>query len=636
MPELLNIGSSGLRAVQQALSTTSNNIVNANTEGYSRQRVDLDGTPSQRYGDAFLGTGVTVTSVTRAYDEHLTAQVRELTSSQSAAASRSDMLSRLDSLLSNAETGLNERIQGYFNALQDLAANPAGTAERQVVLAEAQTLAARAQGFGESIASIEEEVEDRLANLTVEINDLTRSIADVNLRLNAGSSASSAPNDLLDQRDRLLAQLSERVDITVLPDINNTVTVQINQGLSLVSGSESSDISVSQHPYVARASVVSHVGSSFETPLADVVTGGTLGGLLAFRETALNPLKDQLGLVTTNLAQAVNDQHALGLDARGVAGGNFFTTPSATVLPHTDNGGTANLSVALDDVTALRATAYKVTFDGTDWHVDGEDGTTATGSLPMSLDGLTISVTGSAAAGDSFLVQPVRQALNNFDVALISESAIAAASPVAANVDVTNMGDPVITGLGNGSTTGLPLAADVVMTFDPDALGAGVPGFVVTGSTVTTIAYDPTTDQNGITVSLPAEGDLSFTLSGQPADGDVIRISNNSGFVGDNTNLLAMIDLQAQRRVGGEASFEDAYGSAVTRIGVESRHASVSAEADSALLRDASATLANVTGVNLEEEAANLLRLQQAYQANAQLISVADSLFQTLLGATRG
>jgi flagellar hook-associated protein 1 FlgK len=294
------------------------------------------------------------------------------------------------------------------------------------------------------------------------------------------------------------------------------------------------------------------------------------------------------------------------------------------------------MSVTLDDVSDVVATDYLVIYDGSQWSaLRNSDGEVTTGPGPLSVDGMTISFTGTAVVGDSFVLEPTRQGASMFNMALGRPADIALASPVTGSVASANAGDARISQLTVTSTTGLPLVSDVVLTFDENAMGAGVPGFLVAGSVVTSIAYDPATEKSGKTFTLPDAGNLQIELSGVPLQGDQLSISNNASGVGDNRNALAMIDLQGARILEqGNSTYQNVYGNLVADVGTTTRQAQINSETETRLLQQAIASRESVSGVNLDEEAADLLRFQQAYQAAAQMIAVADTMFQTLLSAT--
>ena len=288
----------------------------------------------------------------------------------------------------------------------------------------------------------------------------------------------------------------------------------------------------------------------------------------------------------------------------------------------------------LSATTLLTGDDYNLRYDGSQWTLTNlTTKNTQSGAGPFSVDGLTIGVAGAPVAGDAFSIQPTRQGATLFSVVLNGPEGFAAASPLRSSEALPNTGTGEIGTLAITDPTALPLAGAVSLTFNPDALGAGVPGYDVAGMAGGPLAYDPALESNGKTFSLAG---FDVTVSGVPDDGDVLSIENNSSGTGDNRNALALSDLQTSRLLaGGTATYQDVYGSLVADIAVQTRQAETGANTGAVLLQQATAARDSVSGVNLDEEAANLIQFQQAYQAAAQMIAVADTLFQTLLAATR-
>ncbi|MCB1692374.1 MAG: flagellar hook-associated protein FlgK [Pseudomonadales bacterium] len=639
MAEVLNIGTSGLLALQRAISTTSNNIVNANTEGYTRQTVSFESLPGQRLGNYYLGNGVSTGDIQRVYDAHVVATSRDLTASLGSNQTMSDLLGRVENLLADSDTSVSQGIQKFFDSLNALSQNPTGSSEREVVLSEAKSLVSQVHYLDNNFSQLGDEVGSRLGSAVSEINELAGSIAKVNERLLAQRDVTNAPGDLLDQRDLLLSKLAEKVKIQVNESPDGGVDVFIGNGQALVVGTRASSLATTLNEYdPSRVEVTYNPDSGIFTPITSQLSGGEIGGLLNFRNQVLDPARDQLGIVVAGMTETLNAQHHLGVDLAGNAGGDFFSASTAGIATSTKNQGTAALSVSLDDVGAVQATDYLVRYDGTNWSViRRNDGSVTTGGMPVTIDGMTIAVSGAAQSGDSFLVTPTRGAASGFALAINRGQDIAAASPVRETVSATNLGDADISDMTVSSGTGLPLASDITLTFDPNALGPGFPGFVVAGAPSFPIAFDPATDAGGKSVTLSGPGGLTFTLSGTPTAGDSIVISNNTSGGGDNRNALALADLGGSKLVeGGNSTYQDAYGNLVARVGGQSRYSQLNVSTDSKLLDQANAQRESISGVNLDEEASNLLKYQQAYQAAARLVSAAESMFQVLINATGG
>lgn len=636
MADLLGIGATSLLSLQQALNTTGHNIANANTPGYSRQQVDFSTLPAQLKGDFYLGSGVQVDGVRRVYDQFLIDEVRGRTASQSNFESFHTLASRLDNLLADSATGLGPVLQNFFNAMQDVANNPGSIPERQVLLGEANVLADRFHYLDNAFASINDEVNSRLEVLVSEINSLAANIAELNNDIARATTLGGGqpPNDLLDARDQLLNELSGKVGVTTVEQSDGSLNVLIGNGQPLVIGAQASRLQTFSDPYDGSRLVVGYASPSGHlTDIGRFLNGGEIQGVLDFREQVLQPAINQLGLVAAGLTATFNQQHRLGIDLNGQPGGDFFNPLSATVAAHGDNGGTGSVAVTIDDVSEITASDYLLRYDGSQYQLTRlSDNTTQSGAGPFVVDGMTITPSGSPAVGDSFLIRPTGNAAGLFDVIVSGPAGIAAAAPLRDSTTASNSGSAAINDLAIADTGSLPLAGSITLTFNPDALGAGIPGFDVAGIAGGPLAYDPASESNGKSFTL---GDISFSVSGVPASGDSLVIENNLDGSGDNRNALALAALQTEKLLdGGLSSYQDVYGNLVADVGVKTHQAEAGMTTENILLQQAVEARDSVSGVNLDEEAANLIRYQQAYQASAQMIAVANELFQTLLNAT--
>lgn len=636
MADLLNLGTTALNAIQQAINTTGHNISNVNTQGYSRQSVEFATLPPQFLGGSFLGSGATVETIERAYDDFLTAQLRERTASFAEFETLQGLTSRLDNLLADPAIGLSSVLNSFFGAVQDVANNPGSLPERQVLLGQAQTLADRFAYLDSRLGGLESEINARIVTNVGEINELSAGIADINTQIVSAIARGQGeqPNDLLDTRDELIRELSSKIGITTLAQSDGSVNVMVGTGQPLVVGSTLVRLQAQPDPDGSNALVVGRENLAGTTDdISRFISGGELGALLEFREGGLGPARNDIGLLAIGVTETFNAQHRLGVDLNGQPGGDLFTPVSPIYTPAPTNAGSGVLSVAIDDVAGLTGDNYRVAFDAGQWTVTNLSTQAAqTGAGPFSIDGITIAVSGAPANGDSFLVEPTIQGASRFSLAISDPQAFAAASPLRAPLQLSNSGNSEISGLTVSDVSGLPLATAVTLTFNPDALGVGVPGYDVTGVAGGPLAYDPATEANGKDFTL---GGFSFSVGGTPQDGDALVIENNTSGTGDNRNALALAGLQTERTLsGGLSSYQEAYGAVVGDLALQSQRAQTGLTTETILLEQATAARDSVSGVNLDEEAANLIRYQQAYQAAAQIISIADQLFQTLINAT--
>lgn len=635
MADIFGTATSGLQAYQRALSTASHNIANANTPGYSRQRVELSTRPPQLSGAGYVGSGVQVDSVRRVYDQFLTDRVRSSTSSVGDLQTFAQFSGRVANLLGDADAGLNGSLENFFNAAQGVANDPSSIPARQLMLSEAESLATRFQYLDGQVGAMRKEVNDQLATVTAEINGLSRAIADINkdIVVATGRAGGQPPNDLLDQRDQLLEELSGLVSITTLTQDDGSVNVFVGNGQALVTGGSAATLNTAGNGFdVTEKEIVYSVGGS-AVVITDSLSGGKLGGLLRFREEILDPAQNSLGRVAVVLGTEFNAQHAQGMDLDGVLGGAFFDLGTPQVSGLSTNTGTLGVTYDSANIAELTTRDYVVSHNGTAWTLADSEGNTEvlTGAGPFNVHGLTIDV-GAAVAGDRYQIRPTRSAGEDIGLAIGNVRAIAAAAPVRIGEATTATGMPVNTGDGVLRFAGVDdgfSATNVAIDLSYDV---GTATFNYTGSSSGSFAYDPLTD-SGTTFNIAG---VNFTITGTPADGDAFTIDTNTNGTGDNTNALALAGLQTALTVeNGTTNFQGAYAQMISDVGTRARQAEIGHTAQQALQRQAVSDRAAVAGVNLDEEAANLLRFQQAYQAMAQVVTVADSMFQTLLNAVR-
>lgn len=650
--DLLGTAVSGLMAFQRQLATTGHNISNVNTPGFSRQNVQLDARLPQFSGDGFIGNGVQITTVKRSYDDFLTAQVRTSTSANSQLQQFVQSASQVDNLLSDPRAGLAPSLQSFFDAVHALANDPTSTTGRQILLSQANALADRFHYLDARLTDLRNGVNISINTAVNEINNLANSIATVNDQIVKASSNASGqlPNDLLDKRDELIAQLAERVSVSTVPQDNGALNVFIGNGQTLVIGGTANTLAVVTNQYDATRFEIGYQMGGATSNISSSITGGTLGGMLDFRNQILDTTQNALGRVAIGVSATFNDQHQLGVDLNGALGGNFFnpidtTSSTSRVL----TASAALVGVTITNPAALTSSDYRLDFNaGTYTLTRVSDGVVvypANATFPAgAIDGLTFTLTGSApAAGDSFLIQPTRLGAKDIGVALTDPARIAAAGPLRTGAATNGSGLPTNLGTGTisagsvSNTAGLPLAANITLTFDPDAGGLGIPGFVVGGGAPTPQLYDPATEGAGKTFTFAGFGGITFTMAGTPQDGDSFVISNNTNAASDNRNALALGDLRTVLTLANStATYENAYGQVVADVGTNTHRAQVNQNAQQSVLTQATEARDSVAGVNLDEEAANMVRFQQAYQAAAQMIAVSNSVFQTMLDAVRG
>lgn len=647
---MLDIGSSALLSYQRTLDTIGHNVANVNTPGYSRQRVELAARPGQGYGFGFMGAGVDVTTITRSYNQFLVDGIRESSSAYHEQDTLATLAGNLDNLLADDRSGLSPVLSDFFAAVQGVANDPTSTAARQVMLSEAQTLASRFAELSDWMENSHDDLAGRMTAKTQEINQLAEGIASVNRQIIEVSSGASGqpPNDLLDARDQLVMDLSKLVSLTTTTQEDGALNVFVGSGQSLVLGVRSSTMGV-QQAINDPGQIDITIGAAGQPPVivTDLVSGGELGGLLDYRGRVLEPAMDGLGRIAVELGTFMNDQHRAGVTLNGLPGQDLFTVASPQVVADVANSG--SISVAFDDVSQLTADNYRLRFDGSSWSLARADSgqnvaLSGTGTVadPFVAEGVRITVGAGAAAGDAYTIRPVRDGAAAFGVSVTDPRDLALAAPVTTAASVANTGTGqispgTVTDISNPAFQSPPgtLSPNVLIRFTGptayEVIDQSTSGVIDTG------VYNPATGTDVFpTANLGIDYGYQVRITGNPAAGDEFTVSYNSSGVGDNRNALLMADLQINRLMnGGSASFNDAYGEMVAEVGVRTRQAQVGSDVQQRVLEQNEAAWSAESGVNLDEEAADLVRFQQAYQAAAQIISVADQLFDTLINAVR-
>ncbi|MFL9869429.1 flagellar hook-associated protein FlgK [Paraburkholderia fungorum] len=653
---LINLGLSGLNAAQWGLTTTGQNISNASTPGYTIETPVYAESAGQYTGSGYLPQGVSTVTVTRQYSQYLTTQLNNAQSSGGSLSTYNTLISQLNNLVGSPTAGIASAITSYFTGLQNVSNNASSLATRQTAMSGAQTLVNQINAAGQQYDALRQSVNTQLGNTVSQINSYTQQIAQLNGQISQASTQGQPPNQLMDQRDLAVSNLSQLIGVNVV-NSNGSYSVFMSNGQPLVSSTNSYNLGTAPSTGDTSELSVQYLGQAGANPAAapqnlpdSKVTGGTLGGLLAFRSQTLDPAEAQLGAIAVSFASQVNAQNSLGITLAGTQGGALFSVGGPTVYANTQNTGNAQLNVSFANPAQPTTGDYTLAFNGTTYTLTDNSTGNVVGSatnLTQPINGLNFSTTGAMKAGDSFTVEPTRGALNSFNSATADPSAIAAAAPVLGSATASNTGTGTITQgtvtagytMPNATTTlsyngtgltGFPAGSTVTVT-------AGTPPTTNTYNTTTTpvIPYSSTTGAT-LTINNAAAGSMngvSVTISGAPASGDTFTIGPNTGASNDGRNALALSNLSgAKAMAGGTVTLTGAYANYVNQIGNQTNQIQTSSTAQTALVTQITTAQQSVSGVNINEEAANLLQYQQLYQANSKVIQTAQTLFQTLLG----
>lgn len=668
MADILSIGISGLQVSQGALKTTGNNITNANTPGYSRERVIIEPQPQQFVGVGYIGSGAKITSVQRVVDQFYIGQLRADTSTFNSLDVNATQLGQLDSLLADQSTGLSPTLQQLFSDFQQASQDPTSVPVRQVVLSDLGTLSQRFNTLYAQLQNQSQTVNQSLDSLTSQVTSLADNIAKLNQSIvDQGGVTGAPPNSLIDQRDELLRQVAELVGVKTVTQSDGMVNVFIGSGQPLVVGNQANTLSTATSATDPTQRTIQLSAGASSVDVTSAVNGGKLGGLVSFQQGTLSSAYNSLGRIAISVADALNTQQKLGIDLNGNAGTNLFTdintagAMTARVLRSTNNTGGDQPGVFITNPSALTASDYKLTFSSATAYTLTRisDGTTvAAGTLSGgqttipaagSIDGfqVQISATPTFAAGDTFAIQPTKLGAQAIGVAIQKPEELALAQPIRTSANATNTGGGIISqGIMvpeyNAATPGTsfnvanPLTQPLLVQFT----SATAYQILNNSNPAAPVAFVPpltgtiTPGQNNIVQINNAAGVPSYqlTLAGNPATGDRFTVSQNTAGTSDNRNALALAGLSLTKIVGG-LNVSDAYGQLVSAVGSKTAAAKNNRDAADTLLTQSQANRDSVSAVNLDEEAANLIKFQQAYQASAQVITIARSLFTSLLSA---
>ncbi|OHC17885.1 MAG: flagellar hook-associated protein FlgK [Pseudomonadales bacterium GWC2_63_15] len=678
MADLLSIGLSGLSASKTQLSITGHNITNVNTPGYSRQDASQATRSPQFSGAGYIGSGTSLVDVRRSYSEFLTSQLRSSTSLNSDVEAYKSQIDQLDSLLAGTTTGITPSLQKFFSALQTAAEDPANIPARQLVLAEAEGLARRFNTVYDRLSEQNSFTNKQMSAVTDQVNRLAGSIGSLNEAIAIAAANGKQPNDLLDARDEAVRQLSGYIGVTVVPQDDSSFNVFIGSGQPLVVGSTVAKLEVVPGQGDPNRHEVQFISGGSRQGITSQITGGELGGLIRYREEVLDSTMNSLGRLSLAVSDQVNTQLRQGLDLKGGVGEALFgnyNEPALAKLRVNAFAGNSNAQPVLNitDTSVLTTSDYLMEYDASGPKVrrlsdnqlmtvtESPAGTLSIADKNGVDQGFQVVLGNPApAVGDKFSLQPTRRGAADIKATLDQADQLAFAAPVRAESNLQNagtgaIGQPDMTSgpspISISALQGLFGSNGATLTFtEPDTvtITGGTAQFrsVDDSTTPPTVSYSATaTIQPGQSNSLvvgDANYQFEFSLSGTPKDNDRFAMAFNQSGVSDNRNALKLVDLQTKQTVGVDAavngsgfSFTDGYGELVERVGTLTAQARMDSEATGSILKQATDNRDSLSAVNLDEEAANLIKFEQYYNASAQIIQVARSLFDTLISSFR-
>lgn len=650
---LLNVGSRALLANQVALQTAGHNIANVNTPGYSRQSVVLQTVQGQFTGGGYIGKGVDVQTILRNQSELLTRQAAQAGSIQASDSVRAERMRQLQEVFSGGTEGLGASINDMMNALSDVVSSPTDITARNVVLTRMSETAARMRSSAERLNDIQFTVSQQLQGSIDTVNNLATQIAAVNEQVARAKGNGQTPNDLLDQRDQLIREMNQYVQVSQIPADDGTVGLFVGGSQPLVLGNVATELSVGDATAFPGSGQLKLFFNRPGEPAFEmdenVLGGGSVPGLLRFNNTDLAEGRNLLGRIAMGIGMIMNEQQQLGLTLDGQVGKPLFSLP-ASMPGSTSGAGVGN--VTFTDPTKFSASDYEIQFTtGTAGQVvrlsDGKTTafTSAANLATLQIDGLQFNLTTPGAPGERMLFKPFSTAAANIQSLVYSPRDLAAANPINAAMGTANSGTLQLSSLkatGEPNPPGLVLPPNANAAAVPPALG----GVQLTFNAGPPITYDVLNRASPPTTLATAQPYVSgtpisingweITLVGTPKSGDTVVVGNAldpkygdayTRNAGNASSLLGLRDV----KMFDESTLSDGYASAIAQVGTRTQSALFATKLSEALANNLERDRTAVSGVNLDEEAARLIQYQQAYQASAKMIQIAQNIFDSLI-----
>ena len=644
MANLFSIGKSGLMAYQNAISVTGNNVANASTPGYSKQQTQFEALATKGRGE-----GIDVKAIVRSHDDFVNREIRNSISNYQKLATFYQYSSQLDTYLGSESTSISVGFDNFNEALHAVIDDPSSMTNRQMLINAMSDLSSRFNGLSDQIDLQYAQLKDNLSGSVSQVNELSKEIA----RLNNLLGVSTAENlQLLDQRDELLKELSTLLPISTIEDKNGAVDVYVGSGDVLVLGSKATELTMVEDAFDPRKNAMA-IKSDYSTVLIrGGIDGGIIGGLLEYRDNMLAVSELDVNRLAVAFSDYINENHQQGINLQGNLGDfllkdvNEPQFKANRVAVEKNNLGNLSMQIGIKDPNLLKTTEYTLTFtSATDYIINRvSDGTTASsGTLygvpsTISLDGFDVEFTaGGASSGDRFLLRPLSTGSRNMKLNIKDPELLAFAAPIRAQrsnlnagsakldfTKVTDINNPCFATVGQLAP---PLRVEF-LTGNSIQLVNATTSAVIEGP----IAYNPRTGTDLFPTSGSFDPGYQLHLVGAGVAGDSFTVDYNYGAVGDSRNASEISGFYTGKLIGNSTrTVSEEYNRSINQVASKTHAIDVGRESAEAVMEQAQSHRDSIAGVNMDEEAADLMRFQQSYQASAQLISVADSLLNTLM-----
>ena len=617
MADMLTIASLSLNTFKKALEVTSHNVANVSTEGYTQQRVIIQSSAPGNAGNNYQGSGSTVGGIERLYSEYLQTQLYSSQSLKDRYDSQLGLSTQVEGIIASNDQGVQEFMNRYFDSLQALADNPTSSTSRQLVLDEASGLENHIGNLTSVLGDTNYQTNNQITDIVTEVNNRLQSIQDMNTQIdNILKNTENTPNDLMDQRDQAILEISQYMDVKTYYHDNGGVDLYAANGRVPLLASNTImrlEASLSEFQDENRTEVYAYIGDQKQL-ISDKIVGGELGGILDFRDNMLGKAQNDLGLTLNGIVASMNWQHYQGYDLNDDAGGNFFEPLSASAIDNVNNTGTVygeDIIVSFNPHKGVSEPPY--------------DGATALSSQPATYGDKQTYLEGAVTEIGDFKPREYmlmyNQGTDSFDffdhvtkqpVLDDSGTPISIARGTAANVEGLNF-----------DFTGITVAPA-----DEDS-------FLVKPHQQILEDFTKVLNDPGL---LATRGQSPIDSN---SDGSLDDEVPDFAGIGDNVNIANMAGLQSAKilfaGVDGKAteSLLGGYSKMATNVGMYVRGTDIQYTAQSNVHDVMIAQRESYSGVSLDEEAANLVRYQQAYEASAQIVATVQELFRTLLDLSR-
>ena len=443
MADLLSTGISGVRTYQRALATVGNNIANVDTEGYSRQRVEITENASSSEGSLNIGNGANAVRVQRFYDEFVVGSLRSSQSQLFKNEANLNYINELENIMGDQRVSLSSSFDGFFSAVQEVSLSPSSVPARQNMLDVANTTVSKFTAVGAQLSRIEQDSYSDIEDKVNTLNQLAGQLASVNKALNGAYSKDKQPNELLDSRDNVIQDINKLLRVTTVEKTNGSVDIHIGDvasGQYLVQGSKegmigltrsaanSDKISLSLNPYMAPEEV-------------NQLVAGSIAGIAEFRANALTTLRDELDTLVKVFVSEVNETHKMGINARGKFGGDLFSLGNIYSVTPGLNTGTGFVTVSAVPNTKIEKIPMELSYSQSTklWTLtDTISKAKVSGATELTMGGIKVTLAGVPKDGDTFSLKSDKRSIDAVQVSATDHRDIAAGGAISVSSASTN------------------------------------------------------------------------------------------------------------------------------------------------------------------------------------------------------